>query len=98
MNNAKDLALLAHSRAIQEISEIQQRMALRQIVQDMHGDRALPLREFYWRVLGRRNQTLASAKELAHSEAATDTKRLETLYGIVTDLEETFAKYHEASD
>lgn len=95
---AKDLALLAHRAAITEIAEIQQRMALRKVIWDMHGDRALPVREFYYTVLPVRQQVMARAGELRAMEAKSDEERLAKLYGIAKDLEHKFAAMHEATD
>ena len=97
-NFGKDLALLAHTKAIEEIAEIQQRMAMRRLMQEMSGVRALPQRDFYRRLLAPRQQTLAEAPALVAKEAQADESRLAKLYEIVEGLEITFARYHEASD
>ena len=94
----KDLALLAHDKAIAEIAEIQQRVALRHMTQELFGAKALPVQDFYRRLLSARQQTLANASELVAKEAKTDEDRLAKLYRIVESLEVTFAQYHEASD
>ena len=97
-NMSKDLALLAHDKAIAEIAEIQQRMAVRHMMQGLFGAKALPQQDFYRRLLSHRQQTLAKAPELLANEAKADENRLAKLYGIVEALEVTFIKYHEASD
>jgi hypothetical protein len=95
--SGRDVALLAHRAAISEIAEIQQRIALRQIMRPIHGDRTLPIQEFFRRTLGGL-KSLTTATELTASEAKLDTERLAKLYAIVEALEATFAAQKEQQD
>lgn len=95
---AKTLALLAHRAAINEIAEIQARMAQRKIIGKMHGDKALPIREFFRVSLSSRQQALADAPSLVQRERESDEKRLGVLYDLVAMLEAKFKEYHEADD
>lgn len=97
-NMAKMMALLAHRAAINEIAEIQARMATRKIIGEMHGDKALPIREFFRVTLSSRQQTLGKAPEMVWQEAESDEKRLAILYEIVVMLEDKFREYHDADD
>ena len=98
MNDAKSLALLAHKAMVDEIAELQQRMALRRMIQEMHGDKALPVRDFYRHTLTRHQQVLSKAPELFDREDKADRERLAVLYGLIEPLEEQFARFHEADE
>lgn len=95
---AKQMAFLAHRAAVNEIAEIQMRMAQRRIIGEMHGDRALPIREFYRITLSARQQVLANAPEAVARDEKMDQQRLDKLYDIVVALEATFKDYHDRSD
>lgn len=97
-NLAKEMAYLAHRAAINEIAEIQARMAQRRIIQEMHGTNALPIREFFRVSLATRQQTLSNAPEMVTKEAESDEQRLDKLYEIVQALEVKFKEFHDADD
>jgi hypothetical protein len=96
-NLSKELAYLAYRAAIEEIAEIQQRYALRIIVQKEFEKDSLPLREFY-RHMPLRQETLKRAEELSEKERSRDHEQLGKLYEIVTELEAMFERYHAADD
>jgi hypothetical protein len=95
--SGRDVALLAHRAAISEIAEIQQRMALRQVMGSIFGDHTLPIQEFYRRTLGGL-RALTDAPSISASEEKLDTERLAKLYAIVVALEATFAAQKEGRD
>jgi len=95
-NTAKNLATIAHKAMVDEIAEIQKRMALRRLLHDLHGARALPINEFYRAAT--RQQVLSRAPELCEREEKTDAERLARLYELVITLEEQFGRLREADD
>lgn len=90
---AIEVARLAHRAAIEEISEIQQRVALRQGVQAFGKD-ALPILEFWRRTIGGL-RVLTEAARFALQEAQADRDRLEKLMPIARSLEDLFAQQKE---
>lgn len=97
MNNLRTIAVLAHTAAIEEIAEIQERMTQREATLRLHGAKTLPLQRML-RKIAARQQVLSDAHRLMEMEVNSDTRRLAELYAVVKDLELVFQEYYAQND
>jgi hypothetical protein len=96
--NAREVAVLALRAAIEEIAAIQQRMALAHVAEMMHGDRALPQREFFRTFVPKHGTALTEASRYRAEETKADSERLAKLTAIVEALEASFRDERAAHD